>query len=524
MMRVAQASVLSSEELFGVVANPDFLDSLNLGLMIFDRDGSFTGCNQATVDLCGAALLSDVNHAGADARGRGSRRGSQLPWEEPLANALRTGAPCAGVIVSLDEPDIERRWISVSSWPMMSEGSVRGVVVTIEDVTDRWRRTRLLALHKDVMTSIVAANDELTTLQALCDAITSELTYDSAWIGVESLEREFAIDAVCSSGRVDMMNAGAISWSDEVESGQGFVGTALRLERTEVENRLLESERDRPWRAVNERSGFNSGMALPIRVFGRRGVLNILDAHPDAFDPTVVQEIESSVHEIQFGISHLEAVNQLNDSLVGTLNALSSMTEIRDPYTAGHQNQVARLSMAIATRMGLASPLVTLIGQGAEVHDIGKIAIPAEILTRPGRLSPTEFELIKTHSSVGYDILSAAHLPWPIPEVAHQHHERLDASGYPSGLRGEEICLPARIVAVADVVEAMSHRRPYRGALGVEQALAEIQKGSGTLYDHDVVVTCLQLFDEGYDLDALSDDEARRRGVDPMMATLGVDG
>jgi HD-GYP domain-containing protein (c-di-GMP phosphodiesterase class II) len=495
-MRVATASVLSSEDLFDAVANPDFLDSLNLGLMIFGRDGSFTGCNQAAVALCGMALLSDANHAPREARE------APLPWAGPLATSLRTGAPCAGVIATLDQPDIERRWISVSSWPLLGEGSVRGVVVTIEDVTDRWRRTRLLALHKDVMTSIIAVNDENATLQALCDAITSELAYDSAWIGVESLERDFGIDVVCASGRVDTVNAGSISWSGETESGRGFVGTALRLQRTEVENRLLESVRDRPWREVNERSDFNSGMALPIRVFGRRGVLNILDAHPDAFDTTVVQEIESSVHEIQFGISHLEAVSQLNHSLVGTLNALSSMTEIRDPYTAGHQSQVARLSMAIATRMGLATPLVTLIGQGAEVHDIGKIAIPAEILTRPGRLNPTEFELIKTHSSVGYDILSSAHLPWPIPEVAHQHHERLDSSGYPGGLRGEEICLPARIVAVADVVEAMSHRRPYREALGVEQALAEIRAGGGTLYDHDVVATCLQLFDEGYDLGA----------------------
>ena len=148
--------------------------------------------------------------------------------------------------------------------------------------------------------------------------------------------------------------------------------------------------------------------------------------------------------------------------------------------------------------MGIEPKLVTLIRHGGELHDVGKIAIPAEILTRPGRLSDIEFELVKRHPTVGSEILSRACLPWPIAEVALQHHERLNGSGYPSGLKGDEICLPARIIAVADVVEAMSQHRPYRAALGLEAALDEVSRGAGILFDADVVSACVDAFRDGF--------------------------
>jgi putative nucleotidyltransferase with HDIG domain len=174
------------------------------------------------------------------------------------------------------------------------------------------------------------------------------------------------------------------------------------------------------------------------------------------------------------------------------------MTETRDPYTAGHQNHVGALGEAIAKQLGLNSKLTTLIRQSGEVHDIGKIAVPAEILTRPGRLSSLEFEMIKRHTLVGADILSQASLPWPIAEVALQHHERMDGSGYPRGLPGSDIILPARIIAVADVVEAMTQHRPYRPALGIDKAIAEVSAGAGTLFDPEVVEACLAVFELGF--------------------------
>ena len=189
-----------------------------------------------------------------------------------------------------------------------------------------------------------------------------------------------------------------------------------------------------------------------------------------------------------------EAEGRLRKAVDGTVSAMGGLVEIRDPYTAGHERRVAELAAAIAGEMGLgqgAAAALRLIGQ---VHDIGKIAVPAEILTRPSRLSEIEFTLIKSHPSVAAEILAPIDFGLPVAEVILQHHERLDGSGYPAGLSGDDILLEARILAVADTVEAMSSHRPYRPALGIEAALEEVRGGAGTLYDADVVAACVRVF------------------------------
>jgi len=178
-------------------------------------------------------------------------------------------------------------------------------------------------------------------------------------------------------------------------------------------------------------------------------------------------------------------------TLRSLITALGRAAEYRDPYTAGHQTQVADLSFRIARHLHLPAAECELIELGANVHDIGKIAIPAEILTRPGRLSPLEYDMVKTHCRIGHDILATVDLPWQIPDMVLHHHERLDGSGYPDALAGEEISLPARIVAVADVIDAMASHRPYRPALGIDAARAEIQAGRATRYDAAVVDAAL---------------------------------
>jgi len=178
-------------------------------------------------------------------------------------------------------------------------------------------------------------------------------------------------------------------------------------------------------------------------------------------------------------------------SLEATLDAVtvsaSNMVELRDPYTAGHQRQVAWIAGAIARELALSGEEVEGIEVAAAIHDIGKIAIPAEILVRPGRLSPAEFEIVKTHCQAGHDIVAEIPFPQPVAEMILQHHERLDGSGYPRGLQGDEILLGSRIVAVADVFSAMASYRPYRPALGVEAALDELRTDNGRLYDLDAV-------------------------------------
>ena len=185
-------------------------------------------------------------------------------------------------------------------------------------------------------------------------------------------------------------------------------------------------------------------------------------------------------------------------TVTGTLAALSYMTTVRDPYTVGHGIRVGALAAAIATRLGLDARMVDLIRMSGEVHDIGKCAVPVEILVFPGKLDAQQFEMVKRHSEIGYEILKRVDLPWPIAEVALQHHERLDGSGYPSGLSGEEIILSARIVTVADVVEAISQHRPYRAAIGLSQAMDVICAGVGVLFDEIVVKACMTVLDDGF--------------------------
>ncbi len=192
-----------------------------------------------------------------------------------------------------------------------------------------------------------------------------------------------------------------------------------------------------------------------------------------------------------------ESHDRLEASLHGAISAISKAVEARDPYTAGHQRRVAELACAIAAEMGLDPNTIEGIQLGALIHDLGKIHLPAEILAKPTRLNAMEFELIQTHAQVGYDILKDIPFPWPVADIAHQHHERLDGSGYPQGLKGDEIRLEARIVAVADVVEAMSSHRPYRPALGREAALRKIAAHRGEWFDPEAVDACLKLFREG---------------------------
>ncbi len=190
------------------------------------------------------------------------------------------------------------------------------------------------------------------------------------------------------------------------------------------------------------------------------------------------------------------AAEQLRKALEGTIQAIGLTTETRDPYTAGHQRRVTQLGVAIAKEMGLSQEQIKGIRVAGLVHDIGKMSIPAEILSKPTKLTDLEFHLVQGHPQVAYDILKTIEFPWPVAQIVLQHHERMDGSGYPHGTKGEEIMLEARILAVADVVEAMASFRPYRPALGIDRALEEISQNKGILYDTDVVNACTRLFAE----------------------------
>jgi putative nucleotidyltransferase with HDIG domain len=215
--------------------------------------------------------------------------------------------------------------------------------------------------------------------------------------------------------------------------------------------------------------------------------------------------VAGTLHDIterkQAEEEHKQSFERLRKALGATVQSISTIVEMKDPYTAGHQQRVSDLARSIATEMGLSADQRDFIRTASAIHDIGKISIPAEILSKPTKLTDLEFNLIKTHSQSGYDILKDIEFPWPVADVVLQHHERMDGSGYPQGLKGNDISLEARIMAVADVVEAIASHRPYRPSLGIDFALDDITRNKGILYDADVVDACLKLFREkGYTL------------------------
>jgi putative two-component system response regulator len=221
------------------------------------------------------------------------------------------------------------------------------------------------------------------------------------------------------------------------------------------------------------------------------------------------QSISEAISSVKTGLNHetvpesvavasvFDNASEKKLSAIGieTVEALAVMTEMRDPYTAGHQRRVSELAKSLAEEMKLTPDQVIAVRLAGIIHDIGKVRVPVEILTNPGRLTESEFNIIRTHPKVGFDIIRNIELPWPISRIIHEHHERNDGSGYPAALHREDIALESKILAVADVVEAMSSHRPYRPALGLDQALSEIT-GKLNKYDPAVVEACVSLFRE----------------------------
>jgi HD-GYP domain-containing protein (c-di-GMP phosphodiesterase class II) len=206
---------------------------------------------------------------------------------------------------------------------------------------------------------------------------------------------------------------------------------------------------------------------------------------------TEVDNLQEKIECLDKGFG--SALSELDKSLRDVVHALTIPMEMRDPYTSGHQTRVTRLAVAIAEEMGVAQFHIDGLKLAASIHDIGKIVIPFEILNRPMRLSEAELTLIKMHPQVAFDMLSPISFRWPVAEIVLQHHERADGSGYPRGLKTGQTLLEAKILAVADVVEAMSSHRPYRASLGIDSALEEVSGKSGTLYDSEAVAACIRL-------------------------------
>lgn len=244
---------------------------------------------------------------------------------------------------------------------------------------------------------------------------------------------------------------------------------------------------------------------LELTVLNKNGQEIPVEAEVAVIDykgsPSTLAILHHGLDRQRLGEQLKDGLEKLKKTFGAIIEALNKLVEARDPYTGSHQRRVADLARAIGLDMGLAAEMIDGLSLAAMVHDVGKVAVPSEILNKPGPLSKSEWGLIKNHPWTGHELLKDVEFPWPVADIILQHHERLDGSGYPDGLKEGEIKLEARILAVADVVEAMCSLRPYREPHPLEEALQEVEKNKGLLYDPEVVDVCLRLFREkGYKL------------------------
>lgn len=476
-------------------------DHLSEGVIITDDAGVIVYCNRSGLRILDAPVEVVVGRnlieLSFDAV---SEDGEPLSHEQsPIFKTLTTGITQESLIMGISAGGKSRRWVAVDASPVIVDGAITGAVSTFTDVTDRLLRSQMLALLPELNRQVMSPDGDVDLLQHLCDVLFHFGGYRLAYVAFPESDSADQVVVEFAAGATEFLSSDfslpfTLSMALDsplltaLHSGEDAVMTVERLS-TGVSPQ---------WRQRAKDFGLGSAIAVPFRPAGRNALLVVYASFDHATSPARVNGLKGVVTEVEFGVQHRQAMADLESFLNGTLTALGLMTEARDPYTAGHQSRVGSLGMAIALHLGLDAKLAKLIGSSGDVHDIGKIAIPSEILTRPGKLSAIEYGLIQEHTKVGFKILSGARAPWPIAEVALSHHERLNGSGYPYGLTADEIIVPARIIAVADVVEAMTQHRPYRPARGLEAALDEVRSGAGTLFDAEVVKACLALFEAGF--------------------------
>jgi len=472
------------------------LDHATIPIYTFDRQGRFTLVNRATSrhngysqeELVGMSLL-DLLADDADRQRAQQAMKAVLMGREPMSD-VPVSIRCKNGLV---------RHILVSGAPLDLPDSESVGVAYSEDITERLateherdRLTLALRILSGSNLALVQAEDESALIATVCRVVVESNVFQAAW--------------VCAP--VPPSNDGA-------EPLWGVVRTAAGIEPQQAA-RLLHNCHPSPLQEgfatclVPARPHGALGL-LPLRHNGQElGTLVLLSNSPDPFAPNTKPLLQELANNLAFGIAgqRLRAAEvagkhaleqtlaRIDQTLDGTVAAISAMVELRDPYTAGHERRVAALAGAIAQELGLDEVQQEGIRIGAMIHDIGKIQIPAEILSKPACLNELEVKLVQAHPEAGYQILKGIDFPWPIADITRQHHERLDGSGYPQGLKGDRIIIEARIVAVADVVEAISSHRPYRPSLGQVAALEQIQKGAGTLFDAEVVAACVRLFQE----------------------------
>ena len=349
-------------------------------------------------------------------------------------------------------------------------------------------------------------------LQAICEAITSEPTYVLAWVGIAEDGLGKPVRLITAAGSATHYLDGLqVSWSEDDPAGNGPTGIAIRSGQLFLLDDAETSESYKPWREQAKLAGIHSSVTIPLSVEGSwHGALMVYANCPFAFEAVALEVFEHLAKEIGHGLHALhqkelleaerilsaQAQTQLTEALSAMVAAMVTAVEKRDPYTAGHEGRVAEIAYAMGQELGWVEDRLQALRMAAMVHDIGKISVPTEILTKPGALDFDEREIMKGHPETGYSILKDIPFTWPIADIMRQHHEKLDGSGYPLGLTADQILPEAKVLAVADIVEAMTSNRPYRQGMDLEIVLREVEGQAGIYLDSEAVKACLTLFRE----------------------------
>jgi PAS domain S-box-containing protein len=501
--RRAEDALRASEECFRMLVEeaPD-------AISILDCDqGCLIAANRAAEHLFGVSRDKIIGRRPSDFYA------TMQPDGQPVAESYSDDNQRA---LAGEEVTYERRIVRPSGDERLCRvtfvrlpSDVRLLRASFVDITEQKAAEQgLLRLNRALTTlsrgneALVRCASEPELLMEMCRVIVEDGGYRMAWVGVVEHDAAKSVTPVAWAGEIGQyLNRTAITWADEPR-GRGPTGRATRTGEPQLSLDLLNDPTMAPWIKEAKRSGFASAIALPLK--GASGVfatLNIYSTEPAAFDRDESELLRELAKDLSFGIQSLreraahEALNRRwLAGFEATVGAIAGTVEKRDPYTAGHQERVAKLAVAIARELALPEPQVEGLSLAAIIHDVGKIDIPLEILNKPGRLSDLQLGLVRGHAQAGYDIIKGIDFPWPIAQIVLQHHERLDGSGYPQGLKGDAILPEAKILVVADVVEAMMSHRPYRPGLGIDVALAEVERNKGRFYDPAAVEACVGLF------------------------------
>jgi len=396
----------------------------------------------------------------------------------------------------------------------------KSVIITVyRDITeleDREHRLKTkrwaLAAYAGAAAALWQKHSPESLLEAICQAITRESVYVLAWVGIAEHGPGKRIRVAAQSGSAaGYMDHLELSWEEDGPGGHGAAAVCIRSKQLQIVEDTEISPVFAPWAARARQFGIRSGLSIPFVSNGsKNGALVVYSTRPNAFEPVAIELFQHLAEEIGHGLHGIEqerqliaereqlvkAERQLTEALSAMVAPIVTAMEMRDPYTAGHQSRVAEIACAIANELGWTEGRIQGLRVASVVHDIGKISIPAEVLTKPTKLTKAEREMINGHPETAYTILKDIPFAWPIAEIVRQHHEKLDGSGYPFGLKGDAILPEARVLTVADIVEAMSSFRPYRPPIPLDIVLQEIEKEAGSRLDPEIVRVCVSLFRE----------------------------